>query len=824
MLIVLIGAGIPSAFGESGTRAVTPVAFDSSLRQPAEGLGAWQWTGRHTSLALGLMSIIAASTTFWVLILRREVRKQTARLLESETKFHSLVETAKAALAEESSLLETLLANSPDFIYFKDRQSRFVRVSRSVALKFGVADPGEMVAKTDFDFFLREHAQAAFDDELEIMRLEQPIVGKPEKEIHLNGRTCWVLTTKLPWRDQSGRIIGTCGISKDVTAIKEAEQQLAQEKAMFRALVENLPDAICFKDRQSRFVRLSRSKVERARQALIKNFRLEHPGAELPGHLSDRNQCAEYLVGKTDHDIYPEQRARSIYDQEREIIRTGQPVIGHIEHYVQPEDGKTVWNYSTKMPWTDELGNVIGTFGVTRDITTLKEAEAVVEYERELFRALLDHFPDSIYFKDIQSRFVRVSRSKAESAFNVKQRQYQAEHPSEPLPDHLSSVEAFGEYLLGKTDFETFTADRALDAYLDEQKIIRTGQPLLGKIERTTRQDDIVTWCISTKMPWRNKAGQIIGTFGVSKDITALKQAEAQLESAHQRLVETSRLAGMAEVATDVLHNVGNVLNSVNISCSLTIESIKNSKTAGLAKVSALIDEHRSSLSEFFTSDPRGQQIPDYLKALAEHLRADQAMLLKEVQQLTKHVDHIKQVVAMQQSYAKVAGVKETISPSQLVEDALHINAAALSRHDILVQRQFTDTPPIITERHKVLQILVNLIRNAKYAMDEARRGDKLLILRVGTDEAGFIQIEIQDNGVGIPRENLTRIFGHGFTTRKDGHGFGLHSSALAVRELGGSLQAHSDGPGTGATFTLLLPGRPVEKQMETQSYEPVAI
>ncbi|MGN6643873.1 MAG: hypothetical protein ACTHKU_12825, partial [Verrucomicrobiota bacterium] len=160
-----------SAFGESGTRAVTPVAFNSSLRQPAEGPGAWHWAERHTLLALGLMAITAASTTFWVVILRREVRKQTARLLESETKFHSLVETAKAALAEESSLLETLLANSPDFIYFKDRQSRFVRVSRSVALKFGVADPGEMVAKTDFDFFLRDHAQAAFDDELEIMRL-----------------------------------------------------------------------------------------------------------------------------------------------------------------------------------------------------------------------------------------------------------------------------------------------------------------------------------------------------------------------------------------------------------------------------------------------------------------------------------------------------------------------------------------------------------------------------------------------------------------------------------------------------------------------------
>ena len=160
----------------------------------------------------------------------------------------------------------------------------------------------------------------------------------------------------------------------------------------------------------------------------------------------------------------------------------------------------------------------------------------------------------------------------------------------------------------------------------------------------------------------------------------------------------------------------------------------------------------------------------------------------------------------MQQSYAKVAGVTEPVSPAQLVEDALNINAAALMRHDVRVQREFGESPVLQTEKHKVLQILVNLIRNAKYALDEARRPDKLMTIRVGSDEGGRVKIQVADNGVGIPQQNLTRIFAHGFTTRSDGHGFGLHSSALAVRELGGSLHAHSDGPGTGATFTLLLP------------------
>ena len=184
--------------------------------------------------------------------------------------------------------------------------------------------------------------------------------------------------------------------------------------------------------------------------------------------------------------------------------------------------------------------------------------------------------------------------------------------------------------------------------------------------------------------------------------------------------------------------------------------------------------------------------------------------LLTELEQLLKHIDHIKQIVTMQQSYAKVAGILEKVAPSQLVDDALHINAAALSRHDVRLRCEFEESPPIITEKHKVLQILVNLIRNAKYAMDDARRQDKLLTIKVGPDgNDGGVKIQVIDNGIGIPPENLTRIFSHGFTTRRNGHGFGLHSSALAVRDLGGAIWAHSDGTGKGATFTLSLPGKP---------------
>jgi len=134
------------------------------------------------------------------------------------------------------------------------------------------------------------------------------------------------------------------------------------------------------------------------------------------------------------------------------------------------------------------------------------------------------------------------------------------------------------------------------------------------------------------------------------------------------------------------------------------------------------------------------------------------------------------------------------------------MNALAIERHGVQLVREYSRSPAVLVEKHKVLQILVNLIRNAKYALDERGHSDKRLTLRVGVNGNDMVKILVIDNGVGIPPENLERIFAHGFTTKKHGHGFGLHSSVLAAKEMGGTLTVHSDGPGTGATFTLELP------------------
>jgi signal transduction histidine kinase len=201
--------------------------------------------------------------------------------------------------------------------------------------------------------------------------------------------------------------------------------------------------------------------------------------------------------------------------------------------------------------------------------------------------------------------------------------------------------------------------------------------------------------------------------------------------------------------------------------------------------------------------------VPAYLEQLADHLERERAELRKELESLTMNIEHIKEIVATQQNYARVSGVTETVALPELVEDALKIHGGAYARHGVVVVREYEPLPTVTVDKHKVLQILVNLFSNAKYACDGGNQEDKRVTVRLKANGEGRVKIEVADTGMGIPQENLTRIFSQGFTTRKSGHGFGLHSGALAARELGGSLGVQSGGPGKGATFTLDLPVTP---------------
>jgi signal transduction histidine kinase/uncharacterized membrane protein affecting hemolysin expression len=346
----------------------------------------------------------------------------------------------------------------------------------------------------------------------------------------------------------------------------------------------------------------------------------------------------------------------------------------------------------------------------------------------------------------------------------------------------------------------------------DAAKAIQTGRELaaLGQSYaceyRMIANDNRTVWIRESGMILAEN-GSPVAVRGILQDITRQKIDAEQLDKLNRKLLDTSRQAGMADVATGVLHNVGNVLNSVSVAATVLNERLQRSKVAGLQRATALMRQQNGHLTNYLTEDPKGKLLPQYLDTVADQLAEERDELLKKVGSLTRNIEHIKEIVAMQQSYAKVSGAYENLMPIELVEDALRINVAAFDRHNIQVVRQYApNLPSVSVDRHKVLQILINVLRNAKHAMETLDDQAKEMVISISLCPSGQVAIAVRDNGVGIPPANLTRIFNHGFTTKKDGHGFGLHSGANAAKEMGGSLTAFSAGPGRGAEFTLKLP------------------
>ena len=289
-----------------------------------------------------------------------------------------------------------------------------------------------------------------------------------------------------------------------------------------------------------------------------------------------------------------------------------------------------------------------------------------------------------------------------------------------------------------------------------------------------------------------------------------VEERTRELKETHRKLVETARQVGRAEIATNVLHNVGNVLNSVHTSALLARERLGRLKLESLQRTMDLMDEHEGDLSTFLSQDERGRTVLPFLRELGKYMQAERREIDTLLGDVNRHTEHIGAIVKLQQRYARTPQqLFEPIELAELMEDALRINQAALGRHFVEVVRELEPLPPVVTERHKVLMILVNLISNAKYAMDAVPEPQRRLTVKLEWAGRNRIRLSVRDNGVGIEPEMFTCIFQHGFTTRDDGHGFGLHSCALAAQELGGSLSVQSAGVGQGATFTLELPAVP---------------
>ncbi|MEO7327776.1 MAG: ATP-binding protein, partial [Minicystis sp.] len=301
--------------------------------------------------------------------------------------------------------------------------------------------------------------------------------------------------------------------------------------------------------------------------------------------------------------------------------------------------------------------------------------------------------------------------------------------------------------------------------------------------------------------------GAVTGITLFGHDISTRKEAEQKAAIMQRQLLDVSRKAGMAEVATSVLHNIGNVLNSVNVSASVAMNRVRRSKGTGLAKAVDLLRQHEADLPGFFAMDPRARRLPEFLGVLNTTLEAERRQIGDEMESLQKNIDHIKVIVSLQQSHAKSGGIIESLHVGDLLDDTLALDVISDARHGVEIVRDYEALQAVEVDRHKLMQILVNLLSNARHAVrDQPPLGRRITLgLRRGLDE-GFT-IEVADSGYGILAQDLPKIFTHGFTTKKEGHGFGLHASACAAEEMGGQLTVESPGAGQGTTFTLRLPG-----------------
>lgn len=390
---------------------------------------------------------------------------------------------AEQALAEERTLLRTLMDTLPNSVFIKDTAGRII-LNNAADLRFlGAKSPQEIIGKTDYDLFPRELADQFRADDEHILSSGEPLVNREEQALDGDGNLRWLLVTKVPLRDSQGQITSIVGVAHDITERKQIEEELAKERNLLRTVIDTLPDLIYVRDLDGRIV-------------LVNEACVRFVGAA--GH--------QEMIGKTDFDFFEPEKATRYFAAEQAMMRSGKPIVNEEEYVKEAHTGNSMWVSATKVPLRDPDGRIIGLVGVSRDITARKEAEQALAEERNLLRTVIDNIPDYIYVKDTQGKFILRNVSGIE-LLGVK-------HPDE---------------IIGKTDFDFFPRELAQEFYAEEQTIIQTGHAIVNQEVLVTEPAGSSHWLLYTKVPLRDSTGSIIGIVGVSRDINERKQAEEQL-------------------------------------------------------------------------------------------------------------------------------------------------------------------------------------------------------------------------------------------------------------------------------------------------------
>ncbi len=292
------------------------------------------------------------------------------------------------------------------------------------------------------------------------------------------------------------------------------------------------------------------------------------------------------------------------------------------------------------------------------------------------------------------------------------------------------------------------------------------------------------------------------------RNVTVRKETEEELHRAQEGLLQAAHKAGMAEIATGILHDVGNLLNSVNVSCGLLHSALETKAVDGLQKCNTMFQEHLNDLPAFFANDPRGRKLPQLYVKIGEVLHQEWMHVARENERIQRTVDVIREVIGTQQDNARLSLFEQDIDVGEVINEVLALQQTYITDAHVKIDKDFDPGLQLKTQKAKLIFVMVNLIRNAVDAVRSTEEEKRLIQIRAFVnDTATFVQVE--DNGIGIPPDNMAKIFTHGFTTKPSGHGFGLHACANFMKEMRGSIGADSPGEGQGTVFQLKFPKQP---------------
>ncbi|SHI76519.1 PAS domain S-box-containing protein [Desulfatibacillum alkenivorans DSM 16219] len=541
----------------------------------------------------------------------------------------------------------------------------------------------------------------------------------------------------------------------DIDELESAQEALRKSENLLQTLINTTRDAIIAIDQTGRITLFN------------------HAGEKM------FQRTREEMLGQPLEPLMPPEFRKNHPQYLRSYFSTGKPdaAMGKILELPAMRGDGAVFPMEISLS-SGEADSKTFVVGVARDISERKRTEENIIRAKKEWERTFDAVPDLIAIIDSSHKIVRVNKAMA-AAFGTTPGKMAGASCAQVVHG-ASGPPAFCPHVLSLADGKYHDAevyDDNLGAHLH----------------------------VSTS-PIRDAEGAITASVHIMRDISDRKRAEAELKKTHAKLIETARQIGMAEVATGVLHNVGNVLNSVNISTEVMQRKVKDSRINDLREVMNLVKQHEDSLPHFLFHDSHGREILPFLHDLSLHLAEERSALLNEIKELSGYTSHISEIVKTQQEWSKVPGLVEPLSMKDVVEEVLTINAAGLKRNKIQVVRNYQPVPEVAADRHKLTQILMNLVANAGHALNSTAEEERTLTVSLFSDSPGFTSVRVTDNGEGIARENMSRLFRYGFTTKKKGHGFGLHSCALAAQEMGGSLFAESEGPGRGASFTMRIP------------------